>query len=211
MEYTKRSEAPNATLPEVLAKKRIDPKIGPMQGLHPKPKKRPSKNAEVGRPGVIHDGNSEEPKRSGRGTRRRSRSPRTMTIAPPTCDKKSRCRTRNFPSAPDNNPKDMNTSVNPSTNKRALRMIRRRSCASAVTPPARKPIYAGIKGKVQGARKVSIPPSKAENIFTSDMTPFYMTNEKIRTTKKTPEMIRCLPELHQEITFLGLQIDGCQK
>ena len=167
-EYTKSSSPPCSAVPEALAKRSMVPSTGPRHGLHPRANNIPSSSAEYGLPGRSIAGSCALPNSRGVGMMPSIIIPKKMTSTPPMEASIARCKIKNLPIVPDTVPKKMNMRENPMVKSSAfkkmlhLRLLTALSPASFFTPPARNPTYAGMSGSVQGARKVSMPPKKAD-------------------------------------------------
>ena len=159
MENTNIKMAPSATVPVLIRKVRMVPNIGPTQGVQPIPSKTPSKTELCGVPalsplilGVQVVWNIlclNIPIISSPQIRINAPAMRLISNLVSGLNKLDRLLA--------NTPRVTNTPINPTTNRAPLRMV---WILVSLPSPVIKPIYAGINGKVQGAKNVSTPATK---------------------------------------------------
>jgi len=146
---------------DVDANKRIVPKIGPMQGLHPNAKSTPIKNELCGCPSLRNFGRRIflSTLKSGNRTHPNIVSPNIIIITPAARAKMSRHGPRSTPMYPAKRPKRINTTEKPKTYAIALGTTFPR-----LSPPEIKAKNAGTSGSVQGAKNISKPARNAAGI-----------------------------------------------
>ena len=163
-----------------VAISKIEPRIGPIQGVHPTPNAIPS-NKELS----VRDGVNRLNRRfvavrnNGRRNMPKRDTPKIMINTPALYSSQRRHANKNCPPHPNAVPNKINNSEKPKTKQAAFTITWNLPliptlpfCAFFVVTPEIAPRYAGISGNVQGARNVNTPAKKdgmismEENIMT---------------------------------------------
>ena len=175
-EYTHRSVIPERRLVSVLAKTKIDPKIGPIQGVHPNPKQKP----------VINENNN--PLWFRWFWNLASKFKKDKLIIPISCNEKIiiiipailvinfEFENKKWPIVVAVAPNEIKTTEKPKVKKIVLNktFFWKSELISWIVWPEMNEIYPGISGSTQGDKKLTIPAKKATKSDTFILLVFFL-------------------------------------